>query len=26
MANIPMLLRHGLNLGDETKEDGKPDL
>jgi intracellular septation protein len=26
MANIPMLMRHGLNLGDEPKEDGKPDL
>ena len=26
MANIPMLLRHGLNLGDETKDDSKPGL
>lgn len=26
MANIPMLMRHGLNLGDEPKEDSKPDL
>ncbi|QGY80076.1 inner membrane-spanning protein YciB [Sphingorhabdus lacus] len=26
MANIPMLLRHGLNLGDETKDGGTPGL
>jgi intracellular septation protein len=26
MANIPMLLRNGLNLGEETKEGGKADL
>jgi intracellular septation protein len=26
MANIPMLLRNGLKLGDDTKEDDKPDL
>jgi len=26
MANIPMLLRNGLNLGDEPKESEKADL
>ena len=26
LANIPMLMRNGLNLGDETNEGAKPDL
>jgi intracellular septation protein len=26
LANIPMLMRNGLNLGEETKEGAKPDL
>ena len=26
LANIPMLMRNGLNLGDETTEGAKPDL
>jgi intracellular septation protein len=26
LANIPMLMRHGLNLGEEAPKEGKPDL